>query len=390
LEKEIVPTLYNGLTAMCKKMPEDPYTWLAYWLMEHNPNKTQGAVQFEEQVVANLKQGDYFGEIALLTNKPRQVTVKADGYVRVLGLDRDSFNRLCGSLFDVLSRNMGTYEEMMASMADAKAKQDVEAADAAKKEAIKIDADLKQDEEDNAKDKESLAPLPSGPRKKQKATKRHRNSVFTASVTQDESWQPPLIDKSEAQRDRISELIAKGTFLSKLDAEQTTMVLNAFEPCTKSKGQSIIVQGEDGDYFYMLDTGSADVFVAKDGGEPKQVTTYQPGNTFGELALLHGDKRAATVTATSDCTLWRLDRDTFKRIMMSTTYKQQSQKETFLENVPVLTSLTKYERFRIADSMKTLEFEDGQVIIKEGDAGNEFYIIEKGSVACTKRMPIKP
>jgi hypothetical protein len=31
-----------------------------------------------------------------------------------------------------------------------------------------------------------------------------------------------------------------------------------------------------------------------------------------------------------------------------------------------------------------------QVIIKEGDAGNEFYIIEKGSVACTKRMPIKP
>jgi hypothetical protein len=51
--------------------------------MEHNPNKTQGAVQFEEQVVANLKQGDYFGEIALLTNKPRQVTVKADGYVRV-------------------------------------------------------------------------------------------------------------------------------------------------------------------------------------------------------------------------------------------------------------------------------------------------------------------
>ena len=42
---------------------------------------------------------------------------------QVLGLDRDSFNRLCGSLFDVLSRNMGTYEEMMASMADAKAKQ---------------------------------------------------------------------------------------------------------------------------------------------------------------------------------------------------------------------------------------------------------------------------
>ncbi len=33
-------------------------------------------------------------------------------------------------------------------------------------------------------------------------------------------------------------------------------------------------QGEDGDYFYMLDIGSADVFVSKDGAEPKLVTEY--------------------------------------------------------------------------------------------------------------------
>ena len=96
----------------------------------------------------------------------------------MLYLDRDSFNRLCGSLFEVLSRNMGAYDEMMKQHVDAKARQEKEESELAKREEIKILAELKEDAEDNAKDAETLAPLPTGPRKKQKATKRHRNSMF--------------------------------------------------------------------------------------------------------------------------------------------------------------------------------------------------------------------
>jgi hypothetical protein len=44
--QEIVPTLYNGLTAMCKKMPEDPYTWLAYWCAFVDPILVLLVVQF--------------------------------------------------------------------------------------------------------------------------------------------------------------------------------------------------------------------------------------------------------------------------------------------------------------------------------------------------------
>jgi cAMP-dependent protein kinase regulator len=42
---------------------------------------------------------------------------------------------------------------------------------------------------------------------------------------------------------------------------------------------------------------------------------YQPGEAFGELALLYNAPRAATITAKVDCVLWTLDRQTFTHIV---------------------------------------------------------------------------
>ena len=86
----------------------------------------------------------------------------------------------------------------------------------------------------------------------------------------------------------------KSAFLSKLDGEQQKMTLNAFEKESFTTGANIITQGDEpcgltrhhgpcvvimligdeGDYFYMLDTGSADVFVSKpEWPEPKKVNS---------------------------------------------------------------------------------------------------------------------
>ncbi|XP_025903364.1 nucleoside diphosphate kinase homolog 5 [Nothoprocta perdicaria] len=42
------PTLLAGLTALCKEKPADPMTWLAKWLIEHNPNKPRLQLQTTE------------------------------------------------------------------------------------------------------------------------------------------------------------------------------------------------------------------------------------------------------------------------------------------------------------------------------------------------------
>ena len=47
--------------------------------------------------------------------------------------------------------------------------------------------------------------------------------------------------------------------------------------------------------------------------------TYEPGDAFGELALLYNAPRAATIKAKSDCVLWVLDRMTFNFIVKDAT-----------------------------------------------------------------------
>ena len=49
--------------------------------------------------------------------------------------------------------------------------------------------------------------------------------------------------------------------------------------------------------------------------EPKHLKVYNPGESFGELALLYNAPRAATIKAKDDSTLFALDRDTFNHIV---------------------------------------------------------------------------
>ena len=60
------------------------------------------------------------------------------------------------------------------------------------------------------------------------------------------------------------------------------------------------------------------------------------GGSFGELALIYGTPRAATVTAANEVKLWRIDRDSYRRILMESTVKKRKLYEEFLASVPLL------------------------------------------------------
>ena len=65
-------------------------------------------------LVASLNEGKYFGEIALLTMKPRQATVRAKGPLKALAIDRATFNRVFGSMDEIMKRNMEVYTKYAA------------------------------------------------------------------------------------------------------------------------------------------------------------------------------------------------------------------------------------------------------------------------------------
>jgi CRP-like cAMP-binding protein len=71
-------------------------------------------------------------------------------------------------------------------------------------------------------------------------------------------------------------------------------------------GQCIVKQDESGDYMFVLTEGSAKVFHRAH-GHTFELATLQPGDFFGELALVDSGPRSADVETVSDCTLLKIE-----------------------------------------------------------------------------------
>ena len=71
----------------------------------------------------------------------------------------------------------------------------------------------------------------------------------------------------------------------------------------------------------------------------EMVTVIGDGGSFGELALIYGTPRAATVRAKTDVKLWGIDRDSYRRILMGSTIRKRKMYEEFLSRVSILGKL---------------------------------------------------
>ncbi|KAJ9125462.1 hypothetical protein QFC22_000423 [Naganishia vaughanmartiniae] len=202
-----------------------------------------------------------------------------------------------------------------------------------------------------------------------------------------------LPPKSEAQLERIKQSISNNFLFRNLDEEQERDVLAAMREVAVDAGHVVIEQGAAGDFFYVVEDGQFDIYVKKAGAEAsieeskwgKKVHTAVPGGSFGELALMYNAPRAATVIASTSGTLWALDRISFRTILLDHTSRKRRMYETFLATVPILASLEPYERAKIADALESRTYQAGEEVIKEGEPGDDFYLIESGVAQVEKQ-----
>ncbi|XP_033630094.1 cAMP-dependent protein kinase regulatory subunit-like isoform X1 [Asterias rubens] len=212
---------------------------------------------------------------------------------------------------------------------------------------------------------------------------RRRRGAFSAEPLTEEyaaSYVKKVIPKDYKTMAALSKSIAKNVLFSHLDENERSDIFDAMFPVKHNKDEVVIQQGDEGDHFYIIDEGEVDIYV-----ENTLVTTIGEGGSFGELALIYGTPRAATVKAKGDLKLWGIDRDSYRRILMGSTLRKRKLYDSFLTKVSILESLDQWERLTVADSLEPVNFEDGEKIVCQGDPGNDFYIIVEGQASVLQR-----
>ncbi|KAJ8265901.1 hypothetical protein COCON_G00150000 [Conger conger] len=202
---------------------------------------------------------------------------------------------------------------------------------------------------------------------------------------EEEDTEPRVVHpKTDEQRCRLQEACRDILLFKTLDQEQFSEVLDAMFELRVQPQEHVIDQGDDGDNFYVIERGVYDIVV-----RGCCVGQYDNKGSFGELALMYNTPRAATIIATTEGALWGLDRATFRRLIVKNNAKKRKMYEIFIESVPLLKSLEVSERMKIVDVLGMKSFQDGELIIMQGDQAECFFIVESGEVKIMMKSKTK-
>jgi ABC-type glutathione transport system ATPase component len=167
--------------------------------------------------------------------------------------------------------------------------------------------------------------------------------------------------------------------LSTLTQDQLVEVSRNIKPQIFQPNSAIIRQGEKGDKFYILLNGKADVYINMPGGSELKVNQLKPGQYFGEMALLGGGVRAATVKASHEgpVSVVALNEKSFNSLINDSRSLREElmslvERRNTYHQLQALSSLDETALSSILKESKPVLFQDGQDIIKQGDVGDSF------------------
>jgi small-conductance mechanosensitive channel/CRP-like cAMP-binding protein len=104
--------------------------------------------------------------------------------------------------------------------------------------------------------------------------------------------------------------------LAPLDAQALERLVPRVRRLMYGRGEVVVREGETGDSFYVIERGEAEVTL-EDGPAAKSLGRLLPGSFFGEMSLLAGEPRSATVRAVSDLTLLMISHEAFRETVVA-------------------------------------------------------------------------
>ena len=148
------------------------------------------------------------------------------------------------------------------------------------------------------------------------------------------------------------------------------------------KGHKLCYQGEIGDAFYIIFSGSVRVII--DGGV---VGELLPGNGFGERSLETDEPRSATCIASEKSQCVVIKSHEYKLMMKMHQQKKFKQVMNFLQVECRMVKAWTYPKiFKLSAVLVRRAFNTGDVIVKQGEESNVMYLLMKGVVEVQKEV----
>ena len=154
-------------------------------------------------------------------------------------------------------------------------------------------------------------------------------------------------------------------------------------------GEVVFLKNDYTDTFYSVVRGGVEIEVGDDGS---RIPVAQ-GQFFGEMGLISGRRRAATVYAGDGCVLIETPRRSMRKLINSVEAVRRVIDQTFLKRAirsQLAPEADEASLDALAESAELRSYKRGEVLFREGDAGEDLFLIRTGSVTVSRTIGDKP
>lgn len=207
------------------------------------------------------------------------------------------------------------------------------------------------------------------------------------------NWSSPYFEKEKAHQDFLFKSLSHCPLFQELEHDILRAIVDTMEIEKFEQGDAIYEKNNVGRSGYLLISGAATAETDADDpltllrrSSKKEVNIFE-GTFFGEHTMLFGFRRRMTVRAIQPTVVGKLKRDVYYNVVTRSAMHERSVREKYLRTgVPMFETFDDELIARIADIMEKRTFKRGEVIVKQGDVGAEFFMVLRGQCEASIRV----
>ncbi|RME19243.1 MAG: hypothetical protein D6806_18680, partial [Deltaproteobacteria bacterium] len=200
--------------------------------------------------------------------------------------------------------------------------------------------------------------------------------------------------ESEEQQEQDQLTLPSIPFLGELEQEAFTECVRRMKLINARKGDWIVREGAVGDSMFVITSGQVRVLKRLDERRMWQLAVLGEGSFFGEMALLRGGRRSASVQAVAATQLLEIDRELISELIERYPSVGQTldrfMTQRLLRNVmnlcPIFTPFDRNERIRLIERFVMRPVEAGELLVVQDEQSDGLFVVLRGSFKVLRTM----